>query len=209
MQYLREAAAVLAHAQSETERDLYAGRVAADMGVNKQALVSQIEGIRRGAQRKQTREQERKLVQSAGEKYHLRGREQAGGRLAAASAQRRLLAVLYANPDLCGAIRAQIRPEDFLSEDEGAIFTAMCGQIERDEFSGVASMSSALPPNRLSILSGIVAEAAGVNFGPEDADFLIDKIVRSREAPTGEQVKAADPMALQKLIEKKKNGNTH
>lgn len=206
VQYLREAAQVLARAQSATERDLYAGRVAADMGVSKEALVSQIEGVRRSAMNKQVREQERRLVQGVGEKYNLRGKEQSG-KLAVASAQRRLIALLYANPDLSGAIRRQVQPEDFVSEDEGAIFAALCEQMDRDEFSGVASMSALLPPNRLAILSGIVAESAGVNFSPEDADFLIDKIVKSREAPTDEAVKAMDASALQKLIEKKKQSD--
>ena len=202
VQYLSAAADILSRAPSPTERDLYAGRVAADMGVSKDALVRQIEGLRRRLGAKKEKEREEALVRAVPEQYHLRGGDAA--QLAPASAQRKLIALVFANPDLAASVTRQVSREDFVSADEGAVFAALAGQIARDEFTGIPSMSAVLPAPQMSLLSGILAENVGVNFSPGDADFLIGRIVRSRETPNAAAVKEMDAGELQKLIEKNK-----
>ncbi|MEG1268510.1 MAG: DNA primase [Oscillospiraceae bacterium] len=202
VQYLKDASEILARTTSPTERDLFAGRVSQDIGVSKEAILLQSDRIRKRVFAKQNREQSDKLVRGVGEKFNIRGI--GGTRLASASAQRQLISLLYMNPDLSSAVSGQISKSDFVSGDEGVIFEELCRLMERDEFNGMASVSEALQTNQISILSGILAENNGINYSAEDANFLIDKIVKNREALSRDEVKTMDAAELLKLIDKNK-----
>ncbi len=205
VQYLREAAEILARTLSPTERDLYAGRVAQDMGVSREAVLLQADALRRRSRAKQAREESERLVRGVGERYNIHGL--GGKRLAAASAGRNLIALLYRSPDLCEAVAEQVRPEDFQNEQEGAVYKALCELIGREEFSGMGSLAAVLESSQTALLSGILAETDGINYSAADADFLIEKIVKNREAPSSEQLKTMDAAALRELIEKKRQEN--
>ncbi len=202
VQYLKAASEILARTQSPTERDLYAGRVAQDMGVSRESVLLQADSLRRRNYAKQEREQADKLVKGVGERWGIRGL--GGAKLAAASAGRNLLALLYRSPDLCEPIAEQVMPADFASENEGKIFTALCAQMRRDEFSGMGSLAGELEAEQISLLSGILAETSGINYNAADADFLIEKILKNKQAPSKDELRTMDAQALQQLIDKKK-----
>ncbi|MEG2633219.1 MAG: DNA primase [Oscillospiraceae bacterium] len=203
VQYLKDASEILARTTSPTERDLFAGRVSQDIGVSKEAILLQSDRIRKRVFAKQNREQSDKLVREVGEKFNIRGI--GGTRLASASAQRQLISLLYMNPDLSSAVSGQVSKSDFVSGDEGVIFEELCRLMERDEFNGMASVSETLQTNQISILSGILAENNGINYSAEDANFLIDKIVKNRAALSRDEVKTMDSAERLKLIDKNKN----
>ncbi len=202
VKYLRGAAAVLARAPSPTERDLYAGRVAQETGVSKESILLQADSVRRQAYARRAREQDERLVRDVGEKYNIRGA--GGNRLAAASAGRNLIALLYRSPDLCEAVAGQVDAGDFADEREGRIFSAMSEAIRRDEFTGMGSLAAALDSGDIALLSGILAETGGINYSAQDADFLVERLLRGRQTPSKEQLRDMDAAALQALVEKKK-----
>ncbi len=200
IEYLKEASGVLARASTPTERDLYAGRVADDVGVSKESLLLQVEQYRRRAASKEQKRQDANLARSVGERFGPSvGREQLG----TASAQRRLIALLFSNPDLCAGIADQISPDDFVSKDEGRIYEILTRQIANDEFAGFYSVSAELESNQTAVLSGIIAQTNGLNFTTEDADFLVERILRSKNAMDADAVKTTDAAELMKRLNKK------
>ena len=68
----------------------------------------------------------------------------------------------------------------------------------------MASISSLLTDVQTAMLSGILAETAGVNFAVEDADLYIDKILKTKNEPAKEEIKTMDAEALKDLINKNK-----
>lgn len=202
IQYLRDCADILAKNNSPTERDLYAGRVAEVAGVTKQSLLLQIDQIRSRSRYRQRKEDDRKLVSSVGDRYGTKSYE--ADKLGAVAAERRIVALLFYNPDLAEDIRQQLDPGDFVSAETGAIYAALADAIRGDRFAGVASLAQDLESGQLSVLSGMLAENSGVNFTPSDADFLIDKILAPQHKPDADAVKQMDAQALKKLIETKK-----
>ncbi len=202
VQYLQDCGALLARTASPTERDLYAGRVSAEAGVTKSSMLLQIEQNRKRLYAQKRKEDDRKLVRSASEKYGASGREPS--KLGAVSAERRLLSLLFYNPDLCDCIRAQLAPDDFVSDEAGAIYAKLAEAIQHERFAGFASLSQMLSSAELSILSGILAENSGVNFTQKDADFLIDKMQRPQTMPDADAIRQMDADTLREKIELKK-----
>ena len=66
LEYIREAIGLLADSHvSPTARDVYAGRIAGETGVSKQAVVSQLEGALKGAERRGRRAQQKEMNQQS------------------------------------------------------------------------------------------------------------------------------------------------
>ena len=205
--YLKDATAILAKITSPTERDLFAGRVAEETGVSKAAVTEQAERERRRRFSAQRRQRDSEMIRTVGAKRDA-PRLANRAKLGEASAQRRLIALVFYAPDLARRVCERVAPQDFLSPDEGAIFEALTSLIKTDQFQGIQSVSPLLSTSQLSMLSGLIAESAGINFTPDDADFLTDRIVKAREAPERDEIKAMDPEQLKLLIEqtKRKDG---
>ncbi len=200
--YLKAAGEVLARIDSLTERDIYAGRVAKDTDGNKEYLLLEAERVRKRLRARETKAQDSKLARSVGERYNLR--VAGDSKLGAVSAERRIVALLFFNPDLCEKIADKLLPGDFVSAETAEIFRLLTEAIGREEFMGMSSMSAFLSGEQISLLSGIIAEASGVNFAVDDADLYIDKILEAANSPDKDSLGRMDAEEIQKLIDKKK-----
>lgn len=202
VQYLTECAAILARASSPTEREVYAGRIAAETGVGREAVLLQVERNRKCEQAARQKKTDRQFVRGAFEKYDTVGR---GAQIGAVAAERRLIALLFRNPDLCDELRARLEPEDFSSSEMAGIYRVLAESIQGERFSGMASLSQELEAGQIAVLSGILAENAGVNFGPEDADFITEKILQPHSMLSADDIKLAGAEELMKKLAEKKN----
>ncbi len=200
--YLKEASAVLARLVSPTERDVYAGRVAKEIEGNKEYILLEVEQIRKRSRMNEEREEKNKFARSVNERYNVSVSND--GKLGAVSAERRIIALLFANPDLCERVSERLLPDDFVSSETGEIYRRLIEATACSEFLGMASISSLLTDVQTAMLSGILAETAGVNFAVEDADLYIDKILKTKNEPAKEEIKTMDAEALKDLINKNK-----
>ncbi len=110
LNYIREAIDILAgYGVTPTARDVYAGRLAEETGVSKQAVVSQMQGALRAAERRSRRKEQKQLAQQ-GVAADLRVPYTQGGdaALGAASAGRQLVAALLQDPEQIPYVRAKL-----------------------------------------------------------------------------------------------------
>lgn len=110
LNYIREAIDILAgYSVSPTARDVYAGRLAEETGVSKQAVVSQLQGALRAAERRGRRKEQKQLAQQ-GVAADIRVPYTQGGdaALGAASAGRQLVAALLQDPEQIPYVRARL-----------------------------------------------------------------------------------------------------
>lgn len=110
LNYIREAIDILAgYGVTPTARDVYAGRLAEETGVSKQAVVSQMQGALRAAERRGRRKEQKQLAQQ-GVAADLRVPYTQGGdaALGAASAGRQLVAALLQDPEQIPYVRAKL-----------------------------------------------------------------------------------------------------
>lgn len=116
LNYIREAIDILTgHSVTPTARDVYAGRLAEETGVSKQAIVSQMQGALRAANRRSHRKEQKEMAQQ-GIAADIRVPYSQGGDtvLGAASASRQLVAALLQDPDEIPYVRARVQMESVL-----------------------------------------------------------------------------------------------
>ncbi len=201
VQYLAEASAILARCQSPTERDVYAGRIAEEIKVGKQAILTQAEEISRRRWKKRERDFEKKLGDISSQ-YQVSPHQR--NELGTAAAERRLLALLFQNPDMLQLVKPLLRGEDFFSEDVLQIYLALQSSIEEDAFSGFGSLTALITSDQMSILAGIVAMNTSINYTAADAEFLVKKMRSVKERLAGDDIRKLGTDEIQFMIEKKK-----
>ena len=116
LNYIREAIDILTgYSVTPTARDVYAGRLAEETGVSKQAIVSQMQGALRAANRRSHRKEQKEMAQQ-GIAADIRVPYSQGGDtvLGAASASRQLVAALLQDPDEIPYVRARVQMESVL-----------------------------------------------------------------------------------------------
>ena len=116
LNYIREAIDILTgHSVTPTARDVYAGRLAEETGVSKQAIVSQMQGALRTANKRSHRKEQKEMAQQ-GIAADIRVPYSQGGDavLGVASAGRQLVAALLQDPDEIPYVRARVQMESVL-----------------------------------------------------------------------------------------------
>lgn len=203
--YLKDAVRILGGITNATEREVWAGRVSEETGVEKSTILDSVKRAQRSARYAQQKKDEQKFARSVEERYNIRSYERQN--LGSAAAERRLIALLCTHPDLEKKVRNRLNGSDFVSGESGAIFDALCKLIENGNFTGFSSAASALSPEQMAVFSGILAENNEVKFSVSDCDYYIDKILERGSKPSENDIRGMDAAQIQKLIEKK-TGNT-
>ena len=181
---------------------MWAGRVAQQTEIDKNTILLTVQRKRNSRRAAQTRKENDKFAQSIGERYNLRSYERE--KLGTVSAERRLVALVCAHPDLCKSIQERISGDDFTDEGTGAIFDKICQQINSNEYTGFTSMTAVLEPEQISALSGMIAESSSVQYKPQDADFFIDKILENRSRLSKDELANMSLEDINKMIKSRK-----
>ena len=201
VEYLKQVSSILARCESATEREVWAVQVASLTGVDKNTILTSAERIRKQKRSSEQKKQEQKLPGSIAERLNLKVYER--DKIGSVSAERRLIAALFLNPDYSRKCSERISGSDFVVEDVGKIFDALITQIDNGDFSGIPSLASVLTDGQMAVLSGALAESSGVNFSSEDTDFFIEKIVEHKDR-TSFEVRSADAETLMQALKNKK-----
>ncbi len=202
IKYLNSCADILAGNGTPTERDLYAGRVATLAGVTKSAMLTQIEQNRKRNFNRSRKDADRSFVRN--NSGQVGGVRLDSSRLGAAAAERKLIALLFANPDFCDEIRSRLEPDYFISNEAAAIYTGLVDLIQSERFSGLGSLSGTLQPKEISLLAGILAENSAINFSEKDIEYLTDKIIKPHVEPNAETIRQTDEAELMRQLERSK-----
>ena len=97
--YLRDAAQILAELQNPVERDVYAGKLAGELSVSKEALLEQVRYLME-KRRKQQKDKQMSAIVRKAEGLVKKANPEAAAHVRAASAEEAMLGLLLLNPDL-------------------------------------------------------------------------------------------------------------
>lgn len=116
LNYIHEAIDILTgYGVSPTARDVYAGRLAEETGVSKQAIVSQMQGALRAAERRGRRKEQKEMAQqSIAADIRIPYTQGGDAALGAASAGRQLVAALLQEPEEVPYVRAHLQMDSIL-----------------------------------------------------------------------------------------------
>ena len=180
LEYVKEAVDLLAQRSSPTEQEVYAGRLAEETNISKNAIMTQLAAAVKKAGSKRRREQNRARLQS-GEMNQINVPYSAGGSqaLGVASAEQRLLAAMLREPGYIAQVRQQLAPERFVLPQQKELYQALLQCQEQ----GLEVSLAALRPfvsseEALNELSRLAAQYSDVNCTPDDIRLYLDRIAR-------------------------------
>ncbi len=185
--YLKELSLLLADINNPIERDVYAAKAATEAGVDKAALLLEVEAKMKQRGRAKQRKQERDL------RIYGPGSDPERSRFQQyAIAEEKLLLLLLKHPDCYGQVAAALTEEDFATQTNRALYKAIAQRLAAGQEADLPSLSGSVDEAGMAKLSWLLASESSGAVTPRQAQDYIDCLRRRRTAPDTEQVKQMD-----------------
>ena len=192
LSYIREAIGILTErGVSPTARDVYAGRIAEETGVSKQAIVSQIGGAMHTAERRSRRQEQRDLskegIAADIRVPYTRSGESA---LAAASAARQLVAAMLQDAGQVSYIREHLDMETILVPEMRNVMQAIFRCADSGQPINLTALQQYLNDNELQEVGKAQAFNHATRLQRQDIDMYLERLQTAK--PLDEKVKSMD-----------------
>ena len=195
--YIRKAAQLLTELSSKLEVEIYAGRVAEAAGVTRDAVVAEVESLRKKQRRT---EQKKQHADDMSVDRQLQPPRETGVRYdqpVAARFEEGLIALVADHPGLAKRAALRVQPEDFTAEPLRTIFFRMIETIGDGDTLNMSVFQNELEDGAVRLLSRIMA-ADHPHVNPEQELADLCSAVTKRRAFGGDGM---DP--LERLIQMK------
>ena len=178
LSYIREAIDILTgHAVSPTARDVYAGRLAEETGVSKQAVLSQLDGALRAADRRSRRKEQKDLAQQ-GIAADIRIPYTQGGdaALGVASASRQLVAALLQDPDQIPYVRDRLQMDGVVLPEMQQALQGIFRCADERLPVNLTSLQQLLDEKAFQQAALAQAQNHGQRLARQDIDMYLDRL---------------------------------
>lgn len=178
LEYIREAIDILASGGvSPTARDVYAGRIAGETGVSKQAILSQLEGALKGAARRARRKEQQEMnAHSYG--ADIRVPYERGGQAAmgAAAAARQLVAAMLQDPDEIPYVRSHLDTDQVPEPEMQAAVRAIYDCADKGIPINATSLASCLEDGAYTLVMKVQAQNNDQRLVRKDIDMFLERL---------------------------------
>lgn len=181
---------LLAGIDSLAEREVYADRVATELGIQKSAILADAEKYKqRQARRREKKQMQRLQTEIAGfndkinpeKRLHLR----------AASAEEALLAALLSAPELADEVEKRIAPEEFLTSFNRRLYVAILEAVKAYGTFDLAMLGDAFSAEEMGKITKFTLDAARHAADlPEMEEYIA--VIREEKSKESQ----ADPRAM-------------
>lgn len=178
--FLSAAVNVLSQVDNSIERDVYAGKLASELEVGKDAILTQLRRVMRSRRRSQEKTAIRAVQQLDTSPRNTVNPERSR-HLRAARAEEALIATLMRNPDFLPKIENRVAPADFLTDFNRRVFSAVCALIHEGSTPELALLSSSFTPEEMGAVSAILARGPAVSNTVAECDDCI-KVLSEEKA---------------------------
>ena len=153
--YLERASKIIGEMTSPIEADVYAGRVASQCGVDKQAVLQAAQNHGKKARQQKYKEQVRQVTapvrsDPVNPKRVVHRR--------AANAEEGLLSVLMRNPDFIGRVSGTVKPDDFLTDFNRKVYTELVARYREGRSFDLTLMAESFTGEELGQLVRMQAQ---------------------------------------------------
>lgn len=198
--FLKDAAAILATITSLAEREVYASKLAQELGIAKEALLTDAERIGRGRAKAGQRAEIRKKLSAAGGLGD-RINPDKPGHLRAAMAEETLLAILYKFPEYIKQISGRIAPENFVTAFNRRVYEVLLELASEGGEMDFSRLAGRFDDKQINKITEMVF-ARQVSGTMEEAVDCINVIKRESELLRLGENKNTDPHAALDIIKK-------
>lgn len=189
VKYLSVAAEILAEIGSPVEVDVYASRLAHELGVDKLAIQSQVkykrEGLKKRRAVKREQEQTRLLINGQNTKNPERAQH-----LRAAKAEETLIASLMRNPDFYNKLKDGLSADYFVTALNRRIFSIVLSRLEEGGNTEPYFLSSEFTPDEMDEVERIFRSATQLSNTVDECADCIKILKEEKNKP--ETVKASE-----------------
>jgi DNA primase len=189
VKYLSAATEVLAGIPSPVEVDVYASRLANELGVDKLAIESQVkykrEGLRKRRMAQREQDQKRLLINGQNTKNPERSQH-----LRAAKAEETLIASLMRNPDFYNKLKDELSADYFVTALNRRIFSVILSRLDEGGNTEPYFLSSAFTPDEMDEVERIFRSATQLSNTVEECVDCIKILKEEKNKP--ESIKASD-----------------
>lgn len=189
VKYLSAATEVLAGIPSPVEVDVYASRLANELGVDKLAIESQVkykrEGLRKRRMAQREQDQKRLLINGQNTKNPERSQH-----LRAAKAEETLIASLMRNPDFYNKLRDELSADYFVTALNRRIFSVILSRLGEGGNTEPYFLSSEFTPDEMDEVERIFRSAAQLSNTVEECSDCIKILKEEKNKP--ESIKASE-----------------
>ncbi|WBY63394.1 DNA primase [Thermocaproicibacter melissae] len=201
--YLRGSVQVLAALDNNVEREVYAGKVAEETGIETATLLSQVNAERRKIEKNRRRQEFREIRQKA-VGYRDNINPEKAQHLRAAAAEEALIAYLMKNPGSFERIYELLPPEKFITEFNRRVYARIVGRMKEEKSVSLTDLAEEFSPDELSYLAGILAKHDGVSAEWKDALEYVNVIRQEDENRRLGNAAQAQLGEIEKYLEKLK-----
>lgn len=189
VKYLSAATEVLAGIPSPVEVDVYASRLANELGVDKLAIESQVkykrEGLRKRRMAQREQDQKRLLINGQNTKNPERSQH-----LRAAKAEETLIASLMRNPDFYNKLRDELSADYFVTALNRRIFSVILSRLDEGGNTEPYFLSSEFTPDEMDEVERIFRSATQLSNTVEECADCIKILKEEKNKP--ESIKASE-----------------
>ena len=189
VKYLSAATEVLAGIPSPVEVDVYASRLANELGVDKLAIESQVkykrEGLRKRRMAQREQDQKRLLINGQNTKNPERSQH-----LRAAKAEETLIASLMRNPDFYNKLKYELSADYFVTAFNRRIFSVILSRLDEGGNTEPYFLSSEFTPDEMDEVERIFRSAAQLSNTVEECADCIKILKEEKNKP--ESIKASE-----------------
>ena len=189
VKYLSAATEVLAGIPSPVEVDVYASRLANELGVDKLAIESQVkykrEGLRKRRLAQREQDQKRLLINGQNTKNPERSRH-----LRAAKAEETLIASLMRNPDFYNKLKDELSADYFVTALNRRIFSVILSRLDEGGNTEPYFLSYEFTPDEMDEVERIFRSAAQLSNTVEECVDCIKILKEEKNKP--ESIKASE-----------------
>jgi DNA primase len=199
--YLTGAAAVLATLESRIEQEVYAGRLAEEIGIERSAIMIQVEKnstkLKKSYQQKEFKAFQQ---QSAGIRDSINPEKSQN--LRAASAEEALIAYIVRYPENAIQIDELLPPEKFLTTFNRRVYRIIVDRIKEGKSIGLTEISESFSVDELAAIAQILARFDCVSATKQDAEEYVKVINQEYSKMKVENIKSAQPQEIQDYLQK-------
>ena len=206
--FLKEACRLFAGVRNPVEREVYITQTANELQIAPQAIKAQIQNLDKQDYYRDRSRQRKDMNLYIGNMAAAKDDLQRRTHLRYAMAEEGILYCLLKNPDFYRQIAQKIGPQDFVTDQNRALYQALAKRLEQGQPIEMFDLSSSLSPEAMGRVSAILASAPTQRCDEAALEDYINRLLEHRSEKTEKEVAQMDEQALgeyvRQLAEKKK-----
>ena len=207
--YYGEAAKLLAALDSPVERDLYAGRLSEILTVSKEAILQEIDSIRRKKQRQAVKQQLPNLIRQ--EKREMQSVNPDAVKFErAAAAEESLLGILILHPNFIRQVRETLPPEQMMTEFNRGLYRRLLDRDRHGLMVELAFLAADYDEAGMAYITRMVKDVGDRIVTPEEVArcaAVIREEYSLRHMTDPSAASDEDIQAMMDALRKRKSGN--